>query len=57
MSDDTPPEASGSADDTTGHVLHGEAAEHPVSGGRAPDLARAVTGEDDTQGHAVDRRA
>jgi hypothetical protein len=49
MSDDTTDDT---AADTTGHVLHGDAAEHPVTGGQAPGIARALaTGEDDTEGH------
>ncbi len=43
---------SDTTDDTTGHVLHGDAAEHPVTGGQAPGLVRAqAAGEDDTEGH------
>jgi hypothetical protein len=54
MNDDTTRD---DLDDTTGHVLHGDAAEHPTTGGTAPGLLRAVGDEDDTEGHMKTRKA
>jgi hypothetical protein len=58
MDDDTTPRDAND-DDTAGHVLHGEAAQNPVTGGRAPSLRGAQLGsdEDDVEGHMKTRKA
>ena len=60
MNDETNALDPTSDDVTTGHVLHGEAAENPTTGGGAPGIMvrkrLLADGEDDVEGHLIARK-